>query len=155
MAKFKNLILKELGNTTDTYPLRTVRREVSPYRPDIEYAWEFSTENYDYYIHIFNEYPDFLTVDFSTDQTGNELTNEGNPFKVTSTVIEAAMRTYEQVNEHEKIDMKGFRFKGIPKKGSDDDKNTQRNKLYKTFIKNQFPSAKIESLPFGAYEVTL
>ncbi len=124
MAKFKNLILKELGETTDTYRLRNVTMGLFPRidPPEVDARWEFSTENYNYKVHIFNEYPEFLTVDFETDKTGTEATNEGNPFKVTATVIEAAKRTFDRIKEREEYDLiRGFRFKGVSKQGSDRD----------------------------------
>lgn len=154
----KEITLRELGNTTDTYRLRNVTMGVFPRidPPEVDAVWEFSTENYDYEVHVFNEFPEFLTVDFSTDQTGSKVTGEGNPFRVTATVIEAAKRTFERLKDMGgEFDLiKGFRFKGVPKKGSDREE-TQRNKLYTTFIRNQFPSASIERMDHGEYKVTL
>ncbi len=157
MAKFKNLILKELGETTDTYRLRNVTMGLFPRidPPEVDARWEFSTENYNYTIHIFNEYPEFLTVDFNTGAAGTEATNEGNPFKVTATVIEAAKRTFDRIKDREEYDLiRGFRFKGVSKQGSDRDE-TQRNKLYIAFIEKQFPSADIEKMSYGGVKVTV
>jgi len=153
----RRAIIQELGNTTDTYPLRNVERGVFPRVGEIDTRWEFQTENHTYTVTIFNEYPEMLSVDFTTEETSTRMTNEGNPFKVTATVIEAARRTWGLVEEYpEEFDfIRGFTFKPVTKGGGSPDggKTNQRGKLYKTFIERQFPDAKIERNPHGEYLV--
>lgn len=156
MAKFKRLVLTELGNTTDTYHLRNTERGVFPRVGEIDTRWEFKTENYTYEVSIFNEQPDMLTVDFWTEEKNTEMTNEGNQFKVVATVLEAARRTWGLIEEYpEDFDMiKGFAFTPVSK-GQETGGPTQRGKLYKAFIERQFPEATIKKGEYGGYEVYL
>ena len=76
MARFKNLILTELGETTDAYRYEFLGKS---HRNAAE--WKFKTPNQTYYV-IIKQIMDYLEVEFKTEKTGMEITNEGNQFRV-------------------------------------------------------------------------
>lgn len=151
MAKFKNIFLQELGETTDTYNwrLEDVGRFAAKYR--------FETENVGYYVKIEELEPEYLAVEFSIDPDKTNfkaldvpstvydmfavVTGEGNQFQVVATVLQIAKHAWK--NRHEFFDgsekLKGLAFDSAGSK----DKAKARDRLYTTFIKKQFPQAKI------------
>ena len=142
MAKFKQLILTELGETTDTYDWRLA------FEDELEKVYEFySDENkYEVFVEPFTE--DFFAVDFGLeDKTFGDkftvVTDEGNQFKIVSTVIEIvehAWKTRDSLMDGDTV--KGFSISAARK--SDDGSNV-RIELYKRFVKSRFPNAKIQT----------
>lgn len=160
MAKFKRLILTELGNTTETFPLsmRNGTIKSGDSADLVNVYWEFFTEENEYEIKITNSDPlienDVLRVGFDTqDSRDMPTTNEGKPFKIVATSIEATKRTWEMAKD-EGVEVNHIQFEPIQEDGFDPNTTGKRAKLYKTFIKTQFPDAKIESGDWGVYKVT-
>lgn len=160
MAKFKRLVLTELGNTTDTYPI-SMRNGTIISEDGVDLVnvyWEFFTEENEYEIKTSNtgQYvdEDTLNVGFDTqDSRDMPTTNEGKPFKIVATSIEATKRTWKMAKD-EGVDLNHIQFEPIQEGGFDPNTTSKRAKLYKTFIKTQFPDAKIESGDWGVYKVT-
>ena len=139
MAKFKDLILTELGNTTDTYNYRMNGQG----RETVEY--EFKTPNHKYFV-IIKQVLDFIEVEFETQRTGMDATNEGNQFKVMATVLEISKEVWRR--REELFDSYVDKIKYYPSDTPDEQDNgvedrNKRDKLYQTFIKRQFPNAKV------------
>jgi hypothetical protein len=155
--KFANLIkeiaLQELGETTDHYNLHLKNKNLgepvefgSGREGRVKFMWEFATENYEYKIRMREDFSrPVLDLDFDTKEKGARVTKEGNQFKIVATVIEAAVRTWKIVREKD-AGIGGFKFNPVSKASVDKDigEVTQREKLYKAFIKKQFPNAKME-----------
>ena len=149
MARFKDLILTELGNTTDGYNFRL--------RPTSGHMVEFGfkSEQNTYRIQIDNELPGELSVSYSyKDENGDYvvgLTDEENQFRVIATVINAVKHAWENkegyFEDPELIEKIGF-F-GVTRDDESVKGGTARTKLYLQFIKRQFPEAKIDKDAFG------
>jgi len=127
MAKFKKLVLNELGNTTDGYDW-TIEREDSD-------GWYFSfyTENYGYNA-FFQRHGEWIYTGFDVDDPNLPFseTDEGNQFKIVATIMNMARYVWTNRDILE-AHVEGFSFESGEK----------RSKLYKTFIRRQFPSAEI------------
>ena len=66
-----------------------------------------------------------------------DLTEQGQPLKIMSTVV-AIIKDF--IDRPEFNDgTRGFRFKGVPKKGESSRKTTQRTKLYLRFLEKHLP----------------
>ncbi len=149
----KEITLQELGETTDHYNLRLKNKNLgepvefgSGREGRVKFMWEFATENYEYKIRMREKFSNpVLAIDFDTKEQGSRITREGNQFKVTATVIEAAVRTRKML-EGKNTGIEGFKFNPVSKASVDKDIGdvTQREKLYRTFIKKQFPNVEME-----------
>ena len=141
MGRFKDLILTELGETTDTYNYRL------DFERDGKLIWKFKTESNTYKVTIAVDVRDndWLIIGFTAvGDTG--LTNEGKQFEVSATVMEIARETWERREEFFSGEQVGFEYIPIPKDDEPDSKDTTaRDKLYRTFIDTQFPDAKVYS----------
>lgn len=127
MAKFKRLILTELGNTTEGYDWNIETED-----PD---GWFFSfyTENYGYNA-FFQTHGKWIYSGFDLDDSDLPFpeTNEGNQFKIVATIINMARYAWNNRDILD-VDVKGFSF----------DAGRKRTKLYKRFIYEQFPDAEV------------
>jgi hypothetical protein len=149
---FKKLIvesvLSEIGDTTDFYQWEPEKADGSSFKVS------FDTENgVTYYVNGKQLYqrPDLLSVDFGVrggffgKNGGVVMTGEQNQFKVISTVIQIIETAWK--NRHELFDesekLQAIHFTAAPKDGEDEDSLTSRGKVYREFIKTQFPNAKI------------
>lgn len=148
MAKFKRLVLTELGETSKGYQYR-----ISTSSPGVV-TWTFYTEKHPYIVEIQVsksnwEVPDkWLIVDFGvgTEIMDASVTDEGEPFKVMATVMNIVKETWER---REKLfpgeNLDGFFFDPVAKP-EEHPEDTSRARLYKTFIKKQFSGAEIKKL---------
>ena len=141
MPKFKQLVLTELGETTDAY-----RYEFLGNLHGDVVEWKFKTPNQTYYV-IIKQVMDYLDVEFETEKTGMDATNEGNQFRVMATVLKISKEAWKR--REELFDSYVDKIKYYPSDTSDEksggfEGRNKRDKLYQTFIKRQFPNAKIE-----------
>jgi len=160
MAKFKDSVIKELGETTDAYDWRQLRSSEQMYQYQF-YAGELE---YEVVIEIFM--PGYLSVEFAPDSSQDldkmpeetrysMTTGVGSPFRIMATVLQIAKHAWETKEEfRHSSDLKGFAFNPSTKKTNQDGPNI-RTKLYKRFIQKQFPDAKVESGPIDLVQVTL
>ena len=153
MAKFKKLIyeiaLNELGSTTDAYDYY-LEREPDAILDKVE--WKFKTPEHTYLVKGQTE-GKYIKFEFTaTDAMG--MTREGNQFNVIATIMKIAKETWERREElFLREDLWGFKYYPITKPDEPDSKDTTaRDKLYQTFIRNQFPGAEIDQ---GEYETTV
>lgn len=141
MARFKNLILTELGNTTDGYDWRLAQDD-----PSMR-TYVFDTPNYTYEVFVEMLGADMLAIDFGLEKHafGNKfavVTDEGNQFKIVATVINIAKHAWETRERFDTDEeLKGFMIHAAHKEGSETNK---RLKLYSRFIQARFPDARIE-----------
>lgn len=152
MAKFKRIVLTELGETTEGY-------EWSTEKPGERF--KFYTENYEYFVYANRKNPRALDISFglSFEQAGMQrfdtVTNEKNMFKVVATVIDIAKHVWRHresfYRDGEMIEY--IQFDGNPKDDEKQTKDTTRNKLYLKFIKNQFPDAEISHDRKNTYRI--
>lgn len=151
--KFKDLLyeitLTELGETTESYDFRMAGKKVGE-----EATYKFKTPNYDYIVKASSlTYSDeYVEIGFGTESGGDIATNEGNQFKVISTVLDIAQDIWNRRDEifygpfDSSDPLVGIMFSGVYKRDEPYTKDEPaRNKLYKTFIKKQFPSAEIRN----------
>lgn len=141
MAKFKRLVLTELGETSKGYQYR-----ISTSSPGVV-TWTFYTEKHPYIVEI-KVSSEWLIVDFGvgTEIMDASVTDEGEPFKVMATVMNIAEETWERREElFPGEDLDGFFFDPVAKPEEYPD-DTSRARLYKTFIKKQFPNAEIKKV---------
>ena len=137
--KFKNLLkdiaLRELGNTTDTFDWRL------SYDSETEKVYEFSTPENQYEVFVESFTEDWLAIDFGiADKDFGEkfstVTNEGEQFRVVATVLEIAEHAWNRRETMMDGDtVKGFSISTDPR----------RLRLYKTFVKRQFPNAEVKA----------
>ena len=144
MARFKNLILTELGNTTDGYGFNVdpvSKRKVT---------FTFKSEQNSYKVDV-NKLASKLSVDYYYKTENGKyaigLTGEKNQFRVIATVVNAVKHAWENKEEYfanpEEITTVGFI--GTTKDGeSFGDGGTARSKLYMQFINRQFPDAEVQ-----------
>lgn len=136
----------EIGNTTDFYRWEPEKANGRSFKVS------FETENgVTYYVNgrQKNRRPDLLTIDFGVrrsapfKKSGVVMTGEQNQFKVISTVIRIVETVWE--NRHDAFDksekLRAIHFYASPKE--EESEVTARAKLYKAFIKKQFPNARI------------
>lgn len=152
MGKFKDSVIKELGETTDAYEWRQLRSSEQMYQYQF-YAGEIE---YEVIIEVFM--PGYLSAEFAPDSSQNldkmpgetrysMTTGAGSPFRIMATVLQIAKHAWETREDFRwSSDLKGFAFDPSRKKTNQDGPNVRR-KLYKRFIQKQFPGAKIESGP--------
>lgn len=145
MILLKNLILTELGETTDSYDWSYDGRKFTKaiysfYSEDIEYEVSYDKEG------------DRIKVEFApkkgeveqSDQTMTRSsieTNQGNQFRIVATVMDTTKhlwRNKEDIYENGD-ELTHFVFSRIGKRD-----DNPREKLYKKFIKKQLPQAEIK-----------
>ena len=155
MGKFKDLILTELGNTTDGYDWRFNgvvdgrhggEAEYNFYSDEIKYEVIFKSVS-----NGFSSVGDQIEVDFAPKsgevQTGDYTsrysvnTNQGNQFRIMATVLDITKHLWKNKNEIFDSDRDFSRLYFSPVGEGD---SRKRAKLYKTFINRQFPNAEIE-----------
>lgn len=138
MAKFKNLILTEIGNTTDGYDYYLVKDEN-------KVSASFKTRENNYVVEILKRDSDsWALVDFGVGPGMDASpTDEGVQFKVIATIMNIVKEVWEKRNKFFDGTIKGFSFFSTAKP-DEDLGNTSRDRLYKKFIKKQFPNAKIK-----------
>lgn len=131
MAKFKRLV-KEVAEGSESYNYRW-NFPVGEKAPDgsIENYAHFKTENdLNYKVKLNgweNETGYTMRIDFGTRSMGDELTGEGEPFKILGTVVKAAR---EAVEAHGDITRLEISSAGV-----------RRAKLYDKMIKRKIPTA--------------
>jgi hypothetical protein len=155
MPKFKRLVLTELGNTTDTFQWKELERGTK---------YRFETGEYGYIVKIERHKPEEMYIGYMIDPSDfdwssggtpfNSVTNEGEVFKIVSTVVEIVKRAwknrfdlYENPEQIEYIS-----FDGSPKDDEVYSNRTQRDKLYLRFIQSQFPNADLRETS-GGYRI--
>ena len=140
MARFKDLILTELGNTTDTFNYRLDKAGSGLVK------YEFKTPEHEYMVFLHPGLEDSsLKVDFETKENRYDETNEGNQFKVIATVMEITKKVWQRREELFDSYLSKIEYDSAQR---DKERGTDRNareRLYRTFIKQQFPNAKIVS----------
>lgn len=147
----KDMALRELGNTTDTFDWR--ESEVGKLSDGKFY--NFETPEHQYAVDVFRPVPSVIRLDFQTlDLYGTNVTDEGVQFKVVSTVLDIAEHVWRN---KEKIwddgeQVRYFVFSAEPKE-EEKEGNTSRGKLYRRFIKSRFPDAQIEKADEDLYKV--
>jgi len=141
----RSFILQEIGDTRKNYRWELVKTD----RFGAYYTFE--SEQYQYDVTVENFTPEYLAVEFGLDRRYADefpdrfgaVTDEGEPFKVVSTVVSIAKHAWE--NRHrvftEPEGLKGFFIDAAPKEGEDEN---IRAKLYREFVERQFPSARVE-----------
>jgi len=157
MIKLRD-ILNEIGETTDTYEYTTKKelKLIGPADPTeggfYTSIYEFTGDDGEVYkvnIDAFTMYDEdknivpnpIVEIAFKSKSTGFGSTNIGlrQAFKVIATVMKIA-KTF--ADKYDWVD--GFKFTvADPLK----DSHVGKLELYKTFIKKQFPNAKIETNP--------
>mgnify|MGYP006934448667 CR=1 FL=1 len=149
MAKFKRLVLTELGNTTDIYSW-------TEKKPGKNYV--FRSRSNEYVVKPAQIKDNEISVDymFKDDSGGLSMdqTGEGNPFRVVATVVDIV--EYVWKNRHNFYrnpeGIEKIHFTGAPKKGETFG-DTARKKLYLQFVKNKFPNAKVDVDSLGGVDV--
>jgi hypothetical protein len=143
MGKFKNLVLTELGNTTDGYDWSTTR-------PGSEF--KFKTRKYTYIVQVNRIRPKALQISFQVsweDIDGGKnpfsmTTNEGDPFRIVATVIDIAKFVWRHKDrfyrDAELLEYMTFE----PSAKNRKEGGRQRRKLYLAFVQKQFPNAEIK-----------
>lgn len=161
MAKFKDLIIQELGETTDAYDWRQVRESEQMY----EYQFYADDLRYEVYIETFM--PGYLSVEFAPDpsqdldkrpgETRYTMTTEaGSPFRIMATVVQIARHAWENRETFEWSDgLEGFAFTASERKRGRREGPNVREKLYKKFIRKQFPDAQIMQGPGDIVQVKI
>ena len=154
MGKFKQLVLTELGETTDGYDFRVLSKP-SPYKIEFEFKSEQNTYRVSIHKHMPKEIG--VTYSYKTEMGTYELglTGEKNQFRVIATVIDVVKHAWENREKYfedsETIEKIGF--VGTTRDGeSFGGDGTARTKLYLQFINRQFPDAEINR-PVGGVEI--
>lgn len=153
--QIREALIQELGDTTEAYLYRLDHTKAynDEFRQNARALYSFQTHmgtNYGVYFRYHWEKSPFVIVQFEADDAGgwSGTVNEGSMFRVIATIMQCASDFWSSRYDvfrrdgvsSEIIDrMKGFRFQ-TPE---GDLNNSARFKLYRTFIKRQFPSAKI------------
>ena len=153
----RNLLIFELGDSTNPYDYRVT--EIVPKKYKYIKRFEFESDaghQYEIKFEAVNDRHGTITVDFRVKgQPIKAVTNEGNPYRVMATVIAAARKVWKNKDEIEdafdnpniaSYPVLGFFFTPI---GTDFKKVEQREKLYKAFIRSQFPNAEINKNNYG------
>ena len=151
----RSLLLRELGDTRDTYEFRETSFVVEPFSAKVEYEFEnkngtrykvkveqwgkSSRHKGDLYAEV-----SFVTYDSSGDLMSiTDVVNEGDVFKTIATVLEAAKEStvnwIPEVEDQMEEEVPVLAFIPVGSGG----KHEQRAKLYQTFIDNRF-SGRIE-----------
>ena len=142
MAKFKDLILTELGTTSDTYNYRLERAKG---HTSVKYS--FKTPNYTYIVRGYRETPAYVEISFSVKESEGlaGTTNEGNQFEIVATVTEILKEIWNGRDDffEEADDLKGVMYSAYHKPDEDYDSISKRDKLYRIFLKKHFPGADI------------
>lgn len=141
MARFQDLILTELGETTDGYEWRTSR-------PGREFS--FNTENYKYMVEVSRTRPKALQISFSigwediegTKNPYSMKTNEGNQFRIVATVVDVTKHVWKNRDAFYR-DAELLEYITFEGSGPGEDAR-QREKLYLSFVQKQFPDAEVE-----------
>jgi hypothetical protein len=139
MGKFKNLILTELGETTDVYDYYFDGKF-----GDDSVEYKFKTPNYTYSVFFKPDHNfDTLDIQFETDRTRTSVTNEGNHFRVTATILDITKKVWKRREELFDSYLAKIKFNPVPRDKEYGQDTNARERLYKRFIKKQFPNAKI------------
>lgn len=141
----KKTALREVGDTAEGYDFSVSRSAITDEgKVDYRYSFE-SKEGYSYVVQIEQDphgrpYPEvyFFTVEKLDDMTG-----ENDPFNVISTVVNCLKHFVEDAKT-KGFNIEAVRFESEPKRSESSFGETARDRVYKQFIKKQFPSAKIE-----------
>lgn len=142
MVKFKDIILTEIGETTDAF-----RWQMS-YDSETERVYEFSTPENEYQVFVKPFTLDWLSLDFETKDGGeNTVTNEGEHFRVMATVIEIARHAWKRRSALSG----GDRVKGYSFYTGD----SRRLRLYARFIRTQWPNANVEKAGSGRINIKI
>lgn len=145
--KFKTMLaeiaLQELGETTDAYDwyeesTRFGKVYYGFYSGEIKYRAMFKPVGDGITVEFAPESGE-VDVDWPNEDRFGVETNQGNQFRIMATVLEMAKHVWENdVFEDENLTHFVFKPSG------DGKKDKQRAKLYKQFVKKQFPYAQIE-----------
>ena len=139
MAKFTQLILTELGNTTESYnySLHNVLED--------KLEWRFKTPDNTYLVEVIDR-GEWLMIGF-TAIDNDVVTNEGRQFEIVATVMDIAKETWNRRQEFFDTEKRGFQYHPIRKSDEPFQKDkTARDKLYRTFINSRFPDAKVQKV---------
>ena len=131
----EDIALQELGNTTDTFDWRL------SYDSETEKVYEFSTPENRYEVFVETFTKDWLALDFGIEnmefgEKFSTVTNEGEQFRVVATVLEIAKHAWER---------RETMMDGDTVKGYSISTDPRRIRLYKTFVKTQFPNAEVKA----------
>jgi len=143
-----NDILKEIGGgSSGVYPYSLDKEnvDVGPSNRKTYAAYSFKSDENEYEVLLRDDGVDGIGVGFKI-KGGmyRDLTGEGKPLKIINTVVNVVKDFYERNKE---IFTDGpYEVFTISASGKTDDAK-KRERLYKTFIKRQFPRAKINSEP--------
>ena len=144
MARFKNLVLTELGNTTDSYDYYLAKN-------GDKVSGSFHTSENKYLVEISKRGP-WLLFNFGIGKHMSAgVTDEGAQFKVMATIMDIAKEVWEDRDEFFGGEIRGFFFDSVAKP-DEEPGNTVRARLYKKFIKKRFPNVDIEKSG-GSYKV--
>jgi hypothetical protein len=126
----KDIALREIGDTTDGYNWQMIQDK------EEKEVYQFYTEKHKYNVLVEydKENPKYSSIHFGLANKPDEekystITNEGNHFKIMATVLEIGEHTLLKNEE-----LTGFLVAATPRK----------IKLYRQFVENQFPNAKVE-----------
>lgn len=145
MIKFNDL-LKEIGNTNNPYNWSLGSDYVDLDRGKIVYGYNFRTEaGTRYKVDLALDTDGYVDISFKAkgyDDEYKAITNEGVIFRVISTVVDiVAHFNSDMLMEGLLGDyIIGYKFSGTGS-GSESKKGRQRNKIYKQFLKRQFPNS--------------
>lgn len=141
----REFVLREIGDTTKTYDWELANTD----RFGAYYT--FKSDQYRYNVTVEDFMPEYLAIEFELDRKHSDefsdrfgaVTDEGNQFRVVSTVVSIAKHAWE--NRHELFmepeKLEGFFIDAAPKEGEEEN---IRAKLYKKFVERQFPNARIQ-----------
>lgn len=141
----KEIAILEIGDTAEGFDF-SVSRSVITDEGKIDYRYTFeSEENFSYVVQIEQDprgrpYPE---VYFFTIEKLGDMTGENDPFNVIATVVNCIKHFIEDAKK-KGYDIEAIRFEAEPKGGESSFGENARNRIYKQFIKKQFPSAEIE-----------
>ena len=150
--QIQEALIQELGDTTDAYPYKESYKDVGSEHFLLEYIFETGKGTL-YKVRISYKMPmsdEFIYVNFVANQSYDTV-NEGTMFRSIATVIRIISDFWLHISETlsdaaqpfsyiHRID--GFEFSVVEKGVSPQD--SARFKIYRAFIKKQFPSATVQ-----------
>ena len=157
--QIREALIQELGDTTDAYGY--MQTFLDMYSSFFQVSYGFMTEKGTRYeVHMRYRVPDdFIGVDFTAENSFTKVVNEGTTFRTIATVMRIVsdfwMDRREIITSHQDDffeafevgtfdQIQGFSFRVDSPDGLRP-KDTSRFKLYNAFIRQQFPSAQIQT----------
>lgn len=141
----KDILLREIGDTADGYEFSVSRSKISDGGSKIDYRYSFESQGgFSYVVQIEQDprgrpYPE---VYFFTIEKLDDMTGENDPFNIIATVVNCVKHFVEDAKA-KGFDIEAVRFEAEPKKSESGFGENAREKMYKQFVKRQFPSAKV------------